>query len=108
MEKATEALEAFQITYNIDKTDIESTTEEITVLYVAMRLEPIIGVYDINENRYNNICNNVVNANMQHNISLDLIINSVYNYINEEKHGPSDKLLTTDIEKFLEDYSEEL
>lgn len=106
MIKALELLEEYKIENNIDKEDDNFAEEDIVYLYLAIRLKPLIGTAGISENRINNIATFLAEHYFDKEISLDLMINAIYNYINATKNCPSDKLLTDDIEALLEDYTE--
>ena len=103
--KNSDIFEEFAITCN-SKADIV-LEEFIIKLYTAYRLFPIANKYDISENRYDNICELIITQYLENDISLDFLINAVYNYININKHSPSDKLLSEDVSALLEDYAEE-
>lgn len=104
MIKATEELDNYKIMYDADEEIVE---ESIIYCYLAVRLLPLKGTAGITENRINNIAEFLANHYNNDGLSLDLMINSIYNYINFNKNCPSDKLLTDDIESLLEDYSED-
>lgn len=102
MIKALDELDELQITTSQDDDEIEET---VVYLYLAVRLKPLINQAGMNENRINNICDFFAAHYFESDISLDLMINSLYNYINEEKQCPSNLLLTENIEEFLDNYS---
>lgn len=100
---------AKETTKELDKVEgLNLAIEEMIVkAYAGWRLKPLIGHLDISEKRYNNIVELIIEKYLEEDYSLDLIINAVYNYINSNKHSPSDRLLTDDIEALLQDYAEE-
>lgn len=100
MIKALDLLQDFAALTN---QEIAETEEDIIYLYLAFRLNPLVGKYDCSENRINNICEIFAQHYLEQDISLDLMINSLYNYINTNKHGPADALLE-DIFALLEDW----
>lgn len=104
MLKALDVLDDFII--DSDCIELDEVEETIIYLYLAMRLNPLNGKLDINENRINNIANILADNYFDKEISLDLMINAIYNYINTTSHSPSDQLLSDDIESFLTKYSE--
>ena len=105
MIKATEVMEDFKITQGLDATeDDDIVSEEIIKLYLVLRLRPLVGIAGINENRLNNICDFLTDNYFDYNISIDLMCNAVYNYINATKNCPSDYLLRDDIEALIEEY----
>lgn len=104
MIKATEELNNYKIMYSTDEEIVE---ESVIYCYLAIRLLPLKGTAGITENKINNIATFLANHYYNNELSLDLMINSIYNYINFNKSCPSDKLLTDDIESLLEDYSED-
>lgn len=104
MIKALDEYEDFLVLNCLDEEEAE---ERIMYVYAAVRLKPLIGKAGINENRVNNICNLIIDQYFDYEISLDLIINAIYNYVNATKHCPSDKLLSDDIESFLEEYCQQ-
>ena len=106
MINALENLDYFKIINNIDETDDSLVEEEIIYLYLAMRLKPLVGFAGINANRVNNIANFFADNYQEQGISLDLMVNALYNYINATKTCPSDRLLSDDIVTLLEDYLE--
>ena len=101
MIKALTNLEEYIDLLGIDETEAE---EEIVYLYLAIQLKPLVGVAGINENRLNNIADFLAENYFEEDISLDLQINALYNYINTTKTCPSNFLLTDGIEILLEKY----
>ena len=102
MIKALDELEELQIVTSQDDDEIEET---IVYLYLAMRLKPLINQAGMNENRINNICDFFAEHYFESEISLDYMINSLYNYINEKNETPSNILLTDNIQEFLTKYA---
>lgn len=100
---------AFDI-YDMYKDDYDSdediAEEEIVNLYCATRLRHLLEIAGITKNRLNNIIEILVDHYFDHDISLDYMINAIYNYVNATKQCPSDKLLTTEIDTFINDYNE--
>ncbi len=103
MIKATNVLENLSIVLNIDEDLIE---EYVIKAYLAIRMKPLIGTAGITENRINNIADFLADHYFDHQYSLDVLVNAIYNYINANKHCPSDKLLTDDIEILLDQYAD--
>lgn len=101
--KALEIINDLAIVMNLNEDD---TQEYIIKGYLALRLLPLKGIVGISENRINNIADFLYELHINHEYSLDIMINAIYNYINATKCCPSDKLLTDDIETLLEDYAE--
>ena len=104
MLKALDEYKTYLETYCMDEDEAE---EYIIHLYLAVRLRPLLNKAGINANRLNNICSMLVDQYLDYEISLDIMINAIYNYINATKTCPSDKLLSDDIEAFLKEYAEE-
>lgn len=99
---AIEKLEDLSIILNQDD---EQTNKDIIDYYIALRLKPLINKSGIKSKRINKIAKLIADNYHNNAISIDLIINSVYNYYNATKNCPTDKLLSDDIETLLEDYS---
>lgn len=104
MLKALEELKNFEIMCD----GYEGVAEEsIIYCYVGLRLKPLVGIAGLSANRINNIAEHIIKNYTEKEISLDYMINAIYNFVNYNKYGPSDRYLTDDIEAFLEDYAEE-
>lgn len=86
--------------------DEDIAEESIVYIYCATRLRHLIGIAGITENRLNNIIDILIDHYFDYEISLDYMINAIYNYVNATKQCPSDKLLTTEIDTFINDYNE--
>lgn len=102
MVKASDELDNYIVMNSYDEDEAE---EMALYLYCAVRLKPLIGHAGINVNRADNIASFLVNNYLQDDLSLDLMINAVYNYINSTRTCPSDTLLSDNIETLLEDYA---
>ena len=107
MIEALEILEEYKIIQGFDKEDDDTVEEDIVYLYLAIRLKPLLNVAGINKNRLNKIAELFADNYFDKELSLDLMINALYNYINATKTAPSNRLLSDDIETLLEDYLEE-
>ena len=108
MIKATEVMDDFKIAQGLGAEDDDDiVAEEIVKLYLVMRLRPLVGIAGINENRLNNICDFFTDNYFDQDISIDLMCNSLYNYINATKNCPSDALLSSNIEDLLEEYGQD-
>lgn len=103
MIKALTNLEEYIDLLGIDETEAEG---EIVYLYLAIQLKPLVGIAGINENRLNNIIEFLAENYFEEDLSLDLQINALYNYVNTIKTCPSNFLLTDGIEILLERYAE--
>lgn len=86
--------------------DEELLKKFIIKAYVGIRLQPILQDRKIDKKNYNYICDLFTEHFLSDNISLDILINCVYNYININNKCPSQKTFS-DIQAFLEDYNEE-
>lgn len=94
-------LQDFQI---INSYDEDETQEMVVHLYLAVRLKPLLDKKKLEEQDIDTISNALANNYLEHDLSLDLMINAVYNYINSTKMCPSVyQLDSSNIEKFLED-----
>lgn len=80
--------------------------EYIAKAYLGMRLQPILDKRKIDKKSFNYICEIFAEYFLEENISLDILINSLYNYINANHKCPSEHSLA-DIQAFIEDYAEE-
>ena len=104
MINALDELQDFQIMNSYDE---DETQEMVVYLYLAVRLKPLLDK-KLEEQDVDTISNALANNYLEHNLSLDLMINAVYNYINSTKMCPSvHQLNSSNIEKFLEDNYEE-
>ncbi len=92
---------------NIDGSEIsdELIEEEIVYLYLGMRLEPLVKNEIIEENRVNELANIIADKYFDYAISLDTLINAVYNYINKNNLCPPDQFIDDNIETFLKEYA---
>ena len=104
MLKALNELSDFKIAYDIN--DDDTAEETIIYLYLAIRLKPLLGVAKIDGPKINNIADILADHYFDREISLDLLINVVYNYINTHKKCPSERILSDDIEALLKEYAE--
>lgn len=105
MINALDELQDFQImnSYNEDETQ-----EMVVHLYLAVRLKPLLDKKKLEEQDIDTISNALANNYLEHDLSLDLMINAVYNYVNNTKLcPPMYQLNSSYIEKFLEDNYEE-
>ena len=97
--------------YFINATDDEENDELLLKMfaakvYVGVRLKPLLDKNKVDAEQFDNICDLFTECFIEQNISLDILINCLYNYINRYHKCPSDKRLS-DIQAFLEDYSKE-
>lgn len=100
MVNALDELQDFQIMNSYEE---DETQEMVVYLYLAVRLKPLLDK-NLEEQDVDTISNVLANNYLEHNLSLDLMINAVYNYINSTKMCPSVyQLNPSNIEKFLED-----
>lgn len=105
MVNALDELQDFQIMNSYEE---DETQEMVVYLYLAVRLKPLLDKENLEEQDVDTISNVLANNYLEHNLSLDLMINAVYNYINSTKMCPSVyQLNSSNIEKFLEDNYEE-
>lgn len=104
MINALNELQDFQI---INSLDDEETEEMVAYLYLAIRLKPLLKNKTFKEQDIDTICAALAKHYLNNNVSLDLMINAVYNYINTTKKCPSVIQLNDDIEVFLEDNTDE-
>lgn len=79
--------------------------EFIAKAYLGMRLNPLLEKRKMDKKTFNSTCELFTEYFLEENISLDILINCLYNYINTNHKCPSEKYLS-DIQAFLEDYSE--
>ena len=79
---------------------------EINILrmYVALRLNILREQY--HDNELTEVGQEFVEQYLNNDISLDLMLNALYNYINHNNRLPTLKMVQ-DITAFLEDYAEE-
>lgn len=103
MIQALDELTELQCVTMQDDDEIEET---VVFLYLAIRLKPLLGKYKINENKINNIASFLADYYFDKSISLDIMINSIYNYINQHKKYPPDKVMSDNIEILLNKYAE--
>lgn len=105
MIKAMDVLKDLTRNYASTEDDVNEIEEYVIKAYLAIRMHPLIGIAEISENRINNIAEFFADLYFDYQYSLDILVNALYNYINTNKHCPSDKLLTDDIEILLEQYA---
>ena len=79
--------------------------EFIAKAYLGMRLNPLLEKRKMDKKTFNSTCELFTEYFLEENISLDILINCLYNYINTNHKCPSEQYLS-DIQAFLEDYSE--
>jgi hypothetical protein len=104
---ALDNLDEFKLLQGLTPEDDDTyIEEEIILLYIAIRLKPILTKFKLTRDKFDELCEQVIQNYNNENISIDYIINAVYNYINWNNKMPSGKLLTEDIQAFLEDYAE--
>lgn len=103
MLKALDMLEDLAADSAQDDDEIEET---VVFLYLGIRLKPLLGKYNINKDKINEIATQLADNYFDESLSLDLMINSIYNYINKHKQCPSDILLSDNIEILLSNYLE--
>lgn len=104
MVKASELLEDFSM---LSGQDDDETEESIIMMYIAVRLKPLVIKKKITYTDLNNMATTIADHYFDKSLSLDLIINSIYNYINSHNTQPPDELLSDNIEILLENYLEE-
>lgn len=93
-------LDSFIVYFDPDSEPLECVAR----LYVATRLDKIRT--NKNEKELNQIGKHFILEYINNNISLDLMLNALYNYINFNNKLPSIKTVK-DIVAFLDDYAEE-
>lgn len=103
MLKALEVLEELETIYGLE-VEVEET---VIYGYIAIRLKPLLGKYNVSKDRINELCKHIAQNYYDRNVSIDYLVNAVYNYINQKHKSPSDNLLTTNLTEFLEDFAEE-
>lgn len=101
--KALESLDDLTIMTCMEEDLVE---EYVIKCYLAIRMKPLVGIAGANVNRVNNMAEFLFQNYKQNEYSIDLMVNAVYNYINEHKHCPTDKLLSDDIEILLDEYAD--
>lgn len=99
----TDTLENFIKQINFTKSE-ECLEEYIANLYLGIRLKPCLNKNYMTKTTFNQTCDILYNLWIQENCSLDIMINAVYNYINEYKKAPPLDLLLNDPRAFLEDF----
>lgn len=86
-------------------TDYSHFAEDTLVkLYTGIRLQKLVNAGKISVKQYNNLCDTFCQEYETNDISLDIMINALYNYINEYDSCPKDAVIK-DIRAFLEDFS---
>lgn len=78
--------------------------EEVAFLYVGMRLKPILSAIKITHPEFDYLCDDIVQAYVEDDYTLDCLINAVYNYINKNKTYPPCNCFNDGIEIFLKEY----
>ena len=84
MLKALDVLEDLAVVSAQDDDEIEET---VIFLYLGIRLKPLLGKYNIDEDKINEIATQLADNYFDKSLSLDLMINSIYNYFNFVFHG---------------------
>lgn len=105
MLKATEEIINLSICLNTD--DETEITEYIITLYAGIRLKPLIGILGITETQINHLTNLVTDLYFDYDLTIDIVVNAIYNYINKNKKCPPEQLLIDGIEIFLKEYANE-
>lgn len=108
----SDLLDTFYFINATDEDEDEEDNDELLLkmfaakVYVGVRLKPLLDKDKLNAEQFDSICDLFTECFLEQNISLDILINCLYNFINRYHKCPSDKRLS-DIQAFLEDYSEE-
>jgi hypothetical protein len=92
------------IALNIDNDEVE---KYIIKAYTVSRLKPLLGTHGATEQKLNALTNIFYGLYTIKDYTLDILINSVYNYINATNRCPPNNLFTDNIETFLEEYGQE-
>lgn len=103
MVKALTLLDEYKRNELFDNND--ELEENIIYLYMAIRLKPLLNHKSITTKVIDDIANYLADAYFDYEYSLDLMINAVYNFINQNKTYPSPNLLSDNIETFLQEYA---
>ena len=99
-------LEDLAIMLNLDNDD--DLANEIVKYYVIYRTKDLLNNKKVTEDEYKEIVEGVMTNFFLYDISIDLMINSVYNYIEKNKKCPTTALLNDDITVLLENYCTEI
>lgn len=102
-----DAFDNFEEYALINGMDDDEAEEGIVYLYLATRLKPLLAINSVTKPVLNNICEIFADHYFDKEVSLDLMINALYNYINDKGSIPLLYLLESNIEKFLQDNLEE-
>lgn len=100
----TNLLEEFKELLGI--TEDNKVHKLITRLYVEIRLKPLTNKYNINSKTFNELSDTIHKNYLTKDYSIDKMVDSVYNYVNQNKKMPTEAYIK-DIEALLEDYYEE-
>lgn len=98
-----EELELLALMLSKDADDID---ELVIYYYLGVRLKPLIGIKNITDKKVNQISNIFAKHYFTKNISIDILVNALYNYVNIQGTCPGPKFLDDDIEIFLKAYAE--
>lgn len=83
--------------------DKDETEELVLHCYIALRLKPLKDTKF--KDKIEDLANCILENYYTFEISIDYMINAIYNYINTENKCPSSKMLTDNINDFLETYN---
>ena len=104
MSNAMNLIKDLPIILNIDRDELEPL---IIKGYLAIRLEPLLGIPGATETKLNAIANIFSNLYFKKGYTLDFLINAVYNYINKTNKCPPNHILNDDINAFLKEYAQQ-
>lgn len=102
-----EVFEAFDEYALINGMDEDEAEEGIIFLYLATRLKPLLSYGSITKPTLNNVCEIFADHYFDYGVSLDLMINALYNYVNDKGSLPLLYTLENNINNFLADNLEE-
>lgn len=103
MLNALEELENLGIMLNVDDYIAE---EYVIYYYIAIRLKQLLKKYGTTEEDINGYCECLADNYYDYEISIDIMVNAIYNYYNIEGKKLDKELLRTGIDTFLEEYGE--
>ena len=79
---------------------------QIVANYVYMRLKTAFDILDITDDTIDEVCELIYDHYINHNVSVDQIVNAIINFINCYDKFPEKSLISKEVDVLLEDFRE--